>query len=174
VNQNRPVRPRADDSDAGRERSERATLAIGGDGDCGDQRTPASELSPVNAPERSVVLRNGLGLSETGLNVYFCLRERGSSTTKEVAERLDLDRSTVARSLNRLAEVELVDQNERLLESGGRVNVYSINRTGAFAEQLRRGLLAWAVEALDCLEAFTDERWRIESSDEPATVYWDA
>jgi len=171
VTQNSPVRPRPDDSDTARERS---TLPVGGDADRGDQRTLASDTSPVNAPERSVVLRNGLGLSETGLNVYFCLQERGSSTTKELAERLDLDRSTVARSLNRLAEVELVDQNERLLESGGRVNVYSVTRGGAFAEQLRRGLLAWAVEALDCLEEFTDERWRIESSDEPATVYWDA
>jgi len=168
VNDDSSARPQSDGTDAGRERSAwDAIAALDAD------RPPASELPPVNEPELSAVLGNGLGLSETDLHVYVCLRERGGSTTKEVAERLDLDRSTVARSLNRLAEPGLVEGNHRVLESGGRVNVYSISRAGAFADRLRRGLLAWAAGALDRLEEFTDSRWR-RGSDESVGVYWDA
>lgn len=72
-----------------------------------------------------------------------------SSTTRELADHLDRDRSNVNRSLNRLREAGLVTRVRRLLDSGGHVYQYSVVSNHTTEDVVARAVDRWRSTALD-------------------------
>lgn len=145
---------------------------------CCDGRMAVVEATPVEQPELPDLLRNVFGISETGLHICLCLMEENESTAAEIAERLDIDRSTVGRQLNHLTDIGLLDKRQRLLESGGYVNVYSPVPVEEVQKRLRLGLYAWLNGALDLVENVNREKIRAMAraddggSDDGDSIYW--
>ena len=122
---------------------------------CGESEP--MEATPVEHPDLAVVLREVFGISETGLKVCLCLMEDGESTAGDIAERLDIDRSTVGRQLNHLTDIGVLDKRERLLKNGGYVHVYSPVPVEEVRKRLTVGLYAWMEEALELVDTLVDE-----------------
>lgn len=147
---------------------------------CCDGRMAAVEATPVERPELPELLRNVFGISETGLQVCLCLMEESEATASDVAERLDIDRSTVGRQLNHLTDIGLLDKRQRLLESGGYVNVYSPVPVEEVRKRLTVGLYAWMDEALKLVENVNREKVRAMAraddggaDGEGPSIYWE-
>lgn len=113
---------------------------------------------PVEEPELAELLGTVFGMSRTELDVCLCVMDVGEATTKEIANELDVDRSHVSRHLNHLVDLGVLEKRRRLLEAGGRVNVY----VPAGLEQVRRnftlGLFAWMDEAVDVIDGISREK----------------
>lgn len=147
---------------------------------CCGGRMAAVEATPVKRPELPQLLRNVFGISETGLNVCLCLMEENEATAADVAERLEMDRSTVGRQLNHLTDIGLLDKRQRLLESGGYVHVYSPVPVEEVRKTLTVGLYAWMDEALELVENVNKEKMRAmaraddsgENDGEETSIYW--
>jgi len=139
---------------------------------------PYSEASPAKSPELAVVLREVFGISETGITICVHLMEEGESTAGEIAEHLDVDRSTVSRQLNHLTDIGLLEKRRRLLTDGGHVHVYSPVDVEDVRRRLTAGLYAWLDEALELIEDIDREKVaalaRADRSDrDSAGIYWD-
>lgn len=154
-----------------------------GESCCGEAMTQV-EATPVKHPDLAVVLREVFGISETGLKVCLCLMKDGESTAADIAERLDIDRSTVGRQLNHLTDIGVLDKRQRLLKGGGYVHVYSPVPVEEVRTRLTVGLYAWMEEALDIVEHVNREKLDAlaradgdgrtgDRDDEPASIYWD-
>jgi predicted transcriptional regulator len=137
--------------------------------------TGSVEIEP---PELEDILGIVFGMNETELDVCLCVMDVGEATTSEIAAELEVDRSHVSRHLNHLVDLGVLEKRERLLEAGGRVNVY----TPASLETVRRnftlGLVAWFDEAVDVIEGMSREKVEAieELADHPSdvTIYQDA
>ena len=153
-----------------------------GESCCGESMSRV-EATPVKDPDLAVVLREVFGISETGLKDCLCLMKDGESTAADIAERLDIDRSTVGRQLNHLTDIGVLDKHQRLLKGGGYVHVYSPVPVEEVRKRLTVGLYAWMDEALEIVEhvnrekldalARADGDGRDDPDDGPASIYWD-
>jgi len=143
---------------------------------CGAEMA-STDATPVKHPELAVVLREVFGISRTGLTICVCLMEEGDSTAADLAELLDIDRSTVARQLNHLVEIGLLDKRQRLLTDGGYVYVYSPVDVEEVRTRLTVGLYAWVSEALDLVEEINRQKVqalaRSDGGEEKSGIYWD-
>mgnify|MGYP006283935983 CR=1 FL=1 len=144
---------------------------------CCDRQMATVAATPVREPDLRSLLRDVFGISETGLNICVRLMRDGESTVPAVSEALDLDRSTVARQVNHLVDVGVLEKRQRLLSEGGYVNVYSPKDVEVVRRRLERGLAAWTREA----EKLVDDvnRAKVEAAaemdhQEPSGIYWDA
>jgi predicted transcriptional regulator len=159
------------------------SVSFGDESACCGEAEPV-EASPVENPDIAVVLREVFGISETGLNVCLCLMEDGESTAADIAERLDIDRSTVGRQLNHLTDIGVLDKRERLLKNGGYVHVYSPVPVEEVRKRLTVGLYAWMEEALELVEHINREKLDAlaradgeglerRGDDDETNIYWD-
>ncbi|MFC4451321.1 helix-turn-helix domain-containing protein [Halorussus aquaticus] len=146
--------------------------------DSGEEQRPSTDASAIERPELAVVLREVFGISETGIHICVFLMEDGESTAGELADRLDLDRSTVSRQLNHLTDIGLLEKRQRLLSDGGYVHVYSPVDVEEVRQRLTVGLHVWMNEALELVEDINREKVaalaRADSDDNESTsIYWD-
>ena len=159
------------------------SVSFGDESACCGEAEPV-EASPVENPDIAVVLREVFGISETGLNVCLCLMEDGESTAGDIAERLDIDRSTVGRQLNHLTDIGVLDKRERLLKNGGYVHVYSPVPVEEVRKRLTVGLYAWMEEGLELVEHINREKLDAlaradgeglerRGDDDETNIYWD-
>ncbi|RBI62262.1 TrmB family transcriptional regulator [halophilic archaeon] len=144
---------------------------------CCDRPMATVAATPVREPDLQSLLRNVFGISGTGLDICVRLMRDGESTVPAVAEALDLDRSTVARQVNHLVEVGVLEKRQRLLSQGGYVHVYSPKDVEVVRRRLERGLAAWTREAKELVEDVN--RAKVEAAaemdrEEPSGIYWDA
>ena len=143
-----------------------------------DEKRPSPETSPAKSPELAVVLRDVFGVSETGITICVYLMEEGRSTAGDIADYLDMDRSTVNRQLNYLTDIGLLEKSQRLLSGGGYVHVYSPVDVEEVRERLTIGLHVWLDEALDLVEDINSEKMAAlaradrDDSGKPG-IYWD-
>lgn len=113
---------------------------------------------PIAEPDLLAMLQTVFGVSQTGLDVCVHVTKAGPVTTSDVASALDVNRSTVSRQLNRLAEIGVVERREESLDGGGRVHRYrSVPPTEA-SQRLREGLLRWVVDASELLEEVNERK----------------
>ncbi|WP_158059362.1 helix-turn-helix domain-containing protein [Halorussus halophilus] len=147
---------------------------------CCDEQMAAVEATPVKEPALALVLRDVFGISKTGLSVCICLMERQEATAADLADELDIDRSTVGRQLNHLTDIGILEKRQRLLREGGYVHVYSPVPVEEVQERLKIGLYAWADEAMGLVEEINREKvaalaaMDADPDDEsPASIYWD-
>jgi predicted transcriptional regulator len=159
------------------------TIMLGGADDrsrcCDEQLRPIETGNvEIEPPALEDLLGMVFGMNETELDVCLCVMDVGEATTSEIAAELEVDRSHVSRHLNHLVDLGVLEKRQRLLEAGGRVNVY----TPASLETVRRnftlGLVAWFDEAVDVIEGMSREKVEaIEAlTDHPSdvTIYQDA
>lgn len=104
---------------------------------------PVESTAVFEPSELPSLLHEVLGMSETDLAVCHALHGTEEATVKELTSKLDRDRSTVSRSVSRLAERDLVEERSRIPESGGRVNVYSALPMEEVQRRLKRNLYGW-------------------------------
>lgn len=91
----------------------------------GPMQSVETSASPVCPPSLDDVLRTVFDMSETELDVCLCVVEGGEQTVNELAKAVDYDRSVVARHLNHLVELGVLEKRRRLLRQGGDVYVYA-------------------------------------------------
>ena len=124
------------ESGAGAASSEPSGRRFGGRGDRSDDTDPS-----VRTPSREDVLRTVFGLGTVDVRTYDAVVEAPGSTTTELADQVDRDRSNVNRSLTRLREAGLATRTRRLLDDGGHVYQYY-----ATADETTGGIIAQAVD----------------------------
>jgi len=105
----------------------------------------------VAEPSREAVLRTVFGLGGHDVRTYDAVAESPASTTRELADGLDRDRSNVNRSLNRLREAGLVTRNRRLLDEGGHVYQYFAAPGESADDLVARAVDRWRSAALDAV-----------------------
>ena len=155
------------------------TIRFGEEGPacCDDPRMEPVDGTPIESPELPLLLRDVFGISRTGLDVCICLMEDGESTVSDIAEVMDLDRSTVARQVNQLVDIGILDKNQRLLRDGGYVYVYTPMPVETVRRRLMIGLYSWLSEAAQLVEEINQEKVkaaaRTSEADESAGIYWD-
>lgn len=112
-------------------------------------------------PDLETVLRVVFGISGAELEICLCVMEAGESTTRAVAERLDVDRSLVSRHLNHLVEVGVLEKHRQLRRAGGEVFVYTPTDVTDVRAGFERGLAAWVGAAERCIGELS--RQKVES-----------
>ena len=112
------------------------------------ERGGGTELS-VSEPSRNDVFRTVFGLGAADVRTHDAVAEVPGSTTRELADHLDRDRSNVNRSLNRLREAGLVTRVRRLLDSGGHVYQYSLVSDRTAEDVVARAVDRWQSAAID-------------------------
>ena len=120
--------------------------------------TPESTTPSVATPSVQTVLETVFGLREKELTTYEAVSADPGASTKELADRLDRDRSNINRSVTQLEAAGLVTRHRRILDSGG---YYYANF--AAPEEVLQQLVD---EALD--------QWVAEARSTVADHQWDA
>lgn len=165
-------------------------LAVGGEAVvcCGSAMTPAdrSDGDPAAAspptpgpgepdgsfePDLDELLRVVFGMSPAELDVCLCVMENGMLTVPELTERVGYDRSVVARHLNHLAELGVVEKRRQILDRGGDVHVYTPEQPETVRRRFREVFLRWAAAGVDRIDELSREKVEGIAESESATEW---
>ncbi|MFB6167669.1 MAG: helix-turn-helix domain-containing protein [Haloferacaceae archaeon] len=113
----------------------------------GPMQQAEARASPVSRPSLEDVLRTVFDMSDTELDVCLCVVEGGELTVNELVEQVDYDRSVVARHLNHLVDLGVLEKRRRLLRRGGDVYVYAPLDPDAVRRNLTELFFRWVVRA---------------------------
>lgn len=137
---------------------------------CGEQMRPVQKRdAAISQPSLQDLLRTVFGMSDSELEICLCVMEAGEVTTAELAERIGYDRSVVARHLNHLADLEVIEKRRRLLEAGGHVYVYTPTDPATVRDNLRGQFLEWVRQASALVDDLRREKVEsiVETDEEP-------
>jgi predicted transcriptional regulator len=133
-----------------------------GDGEitccAGPMRAVDGSDDAIDEPTLEDLLRTVFDMSDTELDICLCVMEDGPKRVQELADEIDYDRSVVARHLNHLAELGVVEKNRRLLEDGGHVYVYTPTDPAVVRDRFTRLFVWWVERAADQLDALRREK----------------
>lgn len=126
---------------------------------CGrPMRAVEEEDAPFVQPTLEELLRTVFDMSATELDVCLCVMEGGELTAKQLAEQIDYDRSVVARHLNHLVEIGVLEKRRRLLEGGGHVYVYSPVGPDAVRRSFEELFRQWVGQAASLVDGVRREK----------------
>ncbi|MFB6089943.1 MAG: helix-turn-helix domain-containing protein [Halobellus sp.] len=125
---------------------------------CGESMEPVGPGAPVDEPSLETLLDTVFGISDTELELCLCVMEGGEVTVSELADRVDVDRSVVARHLSDLVDLGLVERERRLLRQGGHVYVYAPVPEATVRDRLATAFAAWVEAAATELDAVSREK----------------
>jgi predicted transcriptional regulator len=128
---------------------------------CETEMTPTDPVDSVTEPELADLLHDVFGMSDTELEVCLCVMEGGTMTVNELAEQIEYDRSVVARHLNHLAALGVVEKHRRLIAQGGHVYVYQPVDPGVVRQRLTAAFVTWVRGATERIA--TLRRAKVES-----------
>lgn len=114
---------------------------------CEATMTAAEPVNAVAEPELETLLADIFQMSDAELEVCLCVMEGGTMTVRELADRIDYDRSVVSRHLNHLADLGVVEKQRRLIEQGGHVYVYRPVDPETVRERLTAAFVTWVQSA---------------------------
>ena len=117
-------------------------------------RNPMVGLFNKSFNKPSDLLCCAFGLRNSELDVYFELIS-GSKNVEQIAERINRDRSTVQRVLNKLHSKGLVMRDTHKIQRGGYYYEYSAEDT----EIVRNQILAQLEEWYTATKSFLIESW---------------
>jgi len=123
----------------------------------------------LDEPTLEEVLRVVFDVSDTELEVCLCVMDADGLTVSDLADRIDYDRSVVARHLTHLADLGVIERRRQILERGGHVYLYTPVSEEQVRRRLSRAFAAWVREALEVVG--TVQREKVESiaeTDDPA------
>jgi predicted transcriptional regulator len=133
----------------------------------GSVEAPVETTDAVASPTLDDLLRTVFDMTDTELELCLCVMAGGELTVKELSATTGYDRSVVARHLNHLADLAVLDKRRRLLETGGEVYVYTPVPPEEIRHTFTRLFLDWVVDAARLLDDLSREK--VESIVEPAT-----
>ncbi|MGY5859796.1 MAG: helix-turn-helix domain-containing protein [Candidatus Thorarchaeota archaeon] len=105
-------------------------------------RNPLVGLFDKSFDKPSDLLCCAFGLRNSELDVYFSLIS-GPKTVEQIAERIDKDRSTVQRVLNKLHTKGLAKRDTHKIQRGGYYYEYSAEETEIVRDQILMQLEEW-------------------------------
>lgn len=106
-------------------------------------------------PNTERVIEAVFGIGPSKQKTYRVLRSHPWSTTEELAEVLDRDRSNVNRSLTHLVELKLAVRRRRILRnSGGYIYEYHVRLPDRIHSHLKAVFDAWSQTALKQIAEF--------------------
>lgn len=83
-------------------------------------------------------------LNKTDYDIFiFLMKKEKPLTTNEISIQMSLDRTTVQKSVKRLAEKELVLRAQKNLEKGGYIFTYSIKDKKIIKERMSEIVKKW-------------------------------
>ena len=112
------------------------------------------ELMVDDEPGLEDVMSCVFDIQRHEVRTYLTLLDEPASTVKELATKLDRDRSNVNRSLSTLREKRLVRRERRLLEDGGHVYQYTATPLPEARDQMHDALDAWTQYVHDRIDSF--------------------
>ncbi len=121
-------------------------------------RNPLVGLFHKNFKNPSDLLCCAFGLRDTELDVYFSLIS-GSKTVEDIAERIEKDRSTVQRILNKLHTKGLVLRDTKNIPRGGYFYEYRAEDSETIRDQILEQLEEW----YEATRSFLLESWSQKS-----------
>lgn len=89
------------------------------------------------------VIQSVFDLNELDLLVYSNLKKTGETRADELAKKLNKDRSTVYRSLQKLTNSGLCKKNTKTIDSGGYFHIYVCNDSNQTKENIERCIDNW-------------------------------
>lgn len=125
---------------------------------CETIMSPVEPVDAVAEPELADLLRNVFQMSDAELEVCLCVMEGGTLTVKELAEQIDYDRSVIARHLNHLAELGVVEKQRQLLKQGGHVYMYKPVDPETVRSRLTAAFLTWVSGATGEIATLREEK----------------
>jgi len=91
----------------------------------------------------SNVLECAFDLNKADIEVYRKLKELGKSKVEDLAQKLNRDRSTVYRSLQKLVSCEICIKETRTIEKGGHYHIYSCTDIKQIKEKMKACIDEW-------------------------------
>jgi predicted transcriptional regulator len=120
----------------------------------GSDRGADEPLSEEQRPSLAEAMTTVFDLGPCERAVYRHLVGDPATTTRELARSLDVDRSSVNRSLTTLRDRGLATRRPNILEEGGQVYLYTAHPPAEVRERLHAGVDEWAAAAHDRVDAF--------------------
>jgi len=105
----------------------------------------------------SNVLECVFNLNKADVEVYRKLKEVGSSRVEDISQKLSKDRSTVYRSLQKLASCEICTKETRTIEKGGYYHLYCCANVKKIKEKMKGCIDEWYKHMENTLARFEDE-----------------
>lgn len=130
------------------------------------------EAASVEEPSLDELMRTVFDMSETELDICLCVMEEGELTVPNLAERVGYDRSVVARHLDHLVDLGVIDKHRRLLEEGGQIYVYTPNGADLVARRLTGEFARWVQDATSLIESISREKVEAMVEHDTETPQW--
>ena len=89
------------------------------------------------------VLQSVFELNALDLEIYKILKETGESRIDVLAKKIDRERSTTYRSLQKLISCSLCTKTTKTIETGGYYHAYSCNDTELVKEKIESCIDGW-------------------------------
>jgi len=89
------------------------------------------------------VLECAFDINKADVEVYRKLKELGKSKVEDLAQKLNRDRSTVYRSLQKLVSCEICIKETRTIEKGGYYHIYSCTDIKQIKEKMKACIDEW-------------------------------
>lgn len=138
------------------------SILIEPDGDChhDDIGQITDTRSAISEPELETILEAIFEISSTELEICLCVMDAGEATIEEIATKLNASRTTVSRHIDHLVDIGVLEPDDRVLTSGGRVTVYTTASPAVVRKRFKRILCHWTMEAVCQIDTLTEEKVR--------------
>ncbi len=85
------------------------------------------------------------GLSKTELKIFlFLLKSNRSVPSNDIAKEIDLDRTTVQKSMKGLLDRDIIIRRQINLDNGGYLFLYNVKEKEELKEQMKKIIHTWA------------------------------
>ena len=103
------------------------------------------------------VLQSVFELNALDLEIYKILKKTGELRTNVLAKKIDRERSTVYRSLQKLTSCDLCAKTTKTIETGGYYHTYSCNDAELVKEKIESCIDEWYKQMKKILLDFEQE-----------------
>lgn len=100
-------------------------------------------INPEGDINCDTVIQCILGLNKLDIKVYKTLKQTGEIRADELAEKLKKDRSSIYRSLQKLACCRLCIKEQRNIENGGYYHIYRFSNIAKIKKELEGKIDNW-------------------------------
>jgi len=103
------------------------------------------------------ILQYAFELNKLDLDVYKKLRELKESRANILAKKMNKERSTIYRSLQKLTSCNLCTKKTRTIETGGYYHIYSCNDSKKVRKEIESCIDEWYAIVKKTLKKFEKE-----------------
>jgi predicted transcriptional regulator len=98
------------------------------------------------------------GLTKTELKIFlYLLKNKRSIPSNDIAQEIELDRTTVQKSMKGLLDRDIVLRKQMNLDSGGYVFLYCVKHKDELKKQMETIIQSWSTSAVNQLDKMFEE-----------------